>query len=113
MVFFFPPAHAGIDRIVTIPDDLQATFEQTIESIEEEAKMRYVTSLERKAKKRDIQAGIIQTQLEAVADMLEIRIGQVDQAIVERINQICGPTLLNHSMKGPSPLFLQKSLYRS
>ena len=62
-----------MDYILRLPDDLAARFRDELESIEEELKMPYVTSVERLAHQEGTEKGIREVLLQTI----QIRFGQI------------------------------------
>ena len=73
-----------IDWLLVLPDDLELEFEQTLKEVTEDRKMPYLATFERRA----MHKASIQTAQEYVIDLLTTRLGQVPDAIVDRIHQI-------------------------
>ena len=80
-----------MDYILTLPDGLSNRFRREIESVEEELKMPYITSVERIAREQGIEQGIEQGVEQgvrgAVFQALEVRFGQIPNSLRDKIEQ--------------------------
>ncbi len=95
-----------IDWVMTLPPELDEQFEAELAAYEEAQRMRYVTSIERRAEQRGIEQGleqgiergieqgIEQNLRENIAMLLEERFGTVPAALMSRLAQIDDPALL-------------------
>lgn len=72
-----------IDWLMSLPAELEQEFWQQIQQIEEEKRMRYVTSVERRA----IQQGI-ERETSLVMRQLAYRLGTIDPEIEERVRRL-------------------------
>lgn len=96
-----------IDWMMSLPKDLQRGFKQEILRYEEENQMPYITSIEQLAieegreqgLQQGLQQGIIQNARQSLIDVLETRFQEVPSPLVELINQIEYPSLLNNMLK--------------
>lgn len=79
-----------IDWIMVLPKELAASFKQVARSYEEASRMRYVTSIERLAKEE----GIVETNRGHVIQILQTRFGEVPSFIVDILNGINDPSVL-------------------
>ncbi|WP_207714058.1 hypothetical protein [Scytonema sp. UIC 10036] len=77
-----------IDWIMVLPEELVRSFKQEVRSYEEARRMRYVTSVERLAKKEKTREHIIK--------ILPTRFEVVPEAIVDGVNVINEPSLLEN-----------------
>lgn len=80
-----------IDWIMRLPDELEEQFDDAMLQYEEEKKMQYVTTFER----RGIQQGLLQKSREDIVKILQARFEQVSDAIVNTINAISDLAVLN------------------
>lgn len=91
-----------IDWLMVLPEDLNQRFEETIKQYEEETKMPYVSSVERRA----LQRGLLEKSREAVIEVLETRFEAVPQSMSEIINGLNDlsylKALLKEAVKTPS-----------
>ena len=82
--------------------DLEVAFEQEIEQFEEETRMSYMTSWERRGREKGIQEGIPQGIQQGIQEILETRFGEVENSLmnsVKEINEISRlKTLLRQAM---------------
>ncbi|MBW4586861.1 transposase [Aetokthonos hydrillicola Thurmond2011] len=79
-----------IDWIMVLPDDLARSFKVEVRSYEEKQRMRYVTSIERLAKEEER----LHQAKEYVIKSLRTRFGEAPESVVEAINSIEDPSLL-------------------
>lgn len=73
-----------IDWVMKLPEELENSFWQEVTQYEEEKKMPYVTSVER----RGIQKGIREGLLEGIETVLELKFGGEGLTILPEISQI-------------------------
>ena len=71
---------AFIDWMLTLPLDLETEFKRSVEQLEAEFEMRYVTSFERIARKEEL--------LEGIELGLELKFGSVGLTIMPEISQL-------------------------
>lgn len=69
-----------LDRLMTLPPDLDLNFKAEIERFEAEQQMTYITSIER--------IGIAQTLQESIAEVLEARFNHVPPEWIEQLKKI-------------------------
>lgn len=69
-----------LDRLMTLPPDLDLNFKAEFERFEAEQKMTYMTSIER--------IGRAQTLQESIAEVLEARFNHVPSELIEQLNKI-------------------------
>jgi hypothetical protein len=89
-----------IDWIINLPKNWTDQFQLELEKLEEEQKMPYVTSIERRAlekgeargeargEAKGITKGEIKKSREAIFEVLEIRFNSVPETIINQVNQI-------------------------
>jgi len=81
-----------IDWMLVLPEKYEIRFEQAVNEIEEADRMRYVTSIERRATQRGIEQGIEQGAVRATRDslfaILQLKFPSPPQELIEQINQI-------------------------
>ncbi|WP_193200627.1 cytosolic protein [Nostoc sp. MG11] len=75
-----------IDWMLTLPLDLEQEFQREVEQLEEEQRMRYVTSFER--------SGIQKGLLKGIALGLKLKFGSLGQNLLQEIEQIEDVSLL-------------------
>jgi hypothetical protein len=68
-----------IDWLLVLPDDMTQSFRERIEDIEQESKMKYVTSIERLGRQEGVR--------EVVLELLEEKFGPLDASILQRIEK--------------------------
>jgi hypothetical protein len=73
-----------IDWMMSLPEELQQEFEQELSQYEEEKKMSYITSIERRGIQKGIELGLI----EGIELALELRFGSLGLSLVPEISQI-------------------------
>ena len=76
-----------IDWVMALPQELEDQFDDELSAFEEERKMQYVTSIERRAKRV------------AVLEVLETRFSPIPSELSERINQINDPNFLSSLLR--------------
>jgi hypothetical protein len=69
-----------LDRLMTLPPELDLNFKAEFERFEAEQKMTYMTSIER--------IGRAQTLQESIAEVLEARFNHVSSELIEQLNKI-------------------------
>ncbi|MBI2807975.1 MAG: cytosolic protein [Planctomycetes bacterium] len=74
-----------IDWVMALPDDLEAEFLDGLDEIEEEGRMEFVTSIERRGFKRGIEEGIRTGLLEAVSGTLKNRFGAAGRRLLPKV----------------------------
>ena len=97
-----------IDWLMVLPDDLELSFAEALREYEEETKMAYVTSIERRGLQQGLQQGLrqglLQKSREAVVEILEARFEVVPQSIVEIINDVDDLSILKMLLKKAATL---------
>ncbi len=73
-----------IDWIMTLPEELQAVFDQEIAQYEEEMKMPYITRIERRSEQR----GELKGKQELITRQLNRRFGEIQPPLMEQIRQL-------------------------
>jgi len=79
-----------IDWVMALPKELERSFRDEVNKIEEERRMRYVTSIERLAKEEGIEEGIGQGTLKILTRLLMRRFGELPGrilALLEKASQ--------------------------
>jgi hypothetical protein len=74
-----------IDWLLALPPELERRVRQTIEAIEEEQQMPYVTSYERMAREEGREEGRLNAKREDIREFVRARFGTVPQALEERL----------------------------
>jgi len=77
-----------IDWLMALPDEMETAFTDTLRAFEEEMKMPYVTSVERRGIQQGLQQGLVQNAREAVVDILEVRFETVSHSIVKTVQEM-------------------------
>lgn len=81
-----------IDWVLVLPEKYEVRFERAVNKIEEADRMRYVTSIERRAIQRGIEQGIEQGTVRATRDrlfaILRLKFPSVPQELLKQIEQI-------------------------
>ncbi len=75
-----------IDWLLTLPEDMERSFRETVDRFEEESKMKYVTSIERLSRKEG--------RLEVILSQIEERFGPVDDSLRKTVEQASGEQIL-------------------
>ncbi|MCA9561703.1 MAG: hypothetical protein KC583_24315, partial [Myxococcales bacterium] len=70
---------------LTLPVELEPTFHQTLDEIEEAFAMPYVTSIERRGIEKGREEGRIEMLLTVLRNQLQLRFGPLDEATEARI----------------------------
>lgn len=83
-----------LDRLMTLPPDLDLNFKTELKRFEAEKEMRYITSIER--------IGIAEGIQQSIAEVLEARFNHVPPELVEQLNQIYDHTRLKPLLKKAS-----------
>jgi flagellar biosynthesis/type III secretory pathway protein FliH len=84
-----------IDWMMRLPKDLQAQLRQDLNTLEEESKMVYITSIEQLAKEEGMQAGMQQGmqqgrvvgKIQLLERQLQLRFGELPDWVHERLAQ--------------------------
>lgn len=100
-----------IDWIMVLPEELEQRFDDAITQFEEERKMQYVTSFERRGIEKGIEQGIqkglqqglrlgiLETSREAVIDILRARFESVPRSVVASVNELDDLSFLKDLLK--------------
>jgi hypothetical protein len=99
-----------VDHLMALPQGLDEQFRNELAMFESESKMPYVTSIERLGIRKGLEQGLEQGRLanarESVLDALEVRFGQVPDAMKKRILSVSDPAdcrlLLQAAIKAAS-----------
>lgn len=77
-----------LDWVLALPERYELAFEQAVKELEETDKMRYVTSIERRAIQKGIEQGALQTRHEAILEILEGRFQSVPEELATQITKL-------------------------
>lgn len=77
-----------LDWVLTLPEHYELQFEQAVKELEETDKMRYVTSIERRAIQKGIEQGTLQTLHEAILEILEGRFQAIPEELATQIANV-------------------------
>jgi hypothetical protein len=80
-----------LDRLMTLPPDLDLNFKAELERFEAEQEMTYITSIER--------IGIAQTLQQSITKILTLRFKDVPPELVEQLNKFYDIELLNQLLE--------------
>ncbi len=83
-----------LDRLMTLPPDLDLNFKTELKRFEAEKEMTYITSIER--------IGIAEGIQQSIAEVLEARFNHVPPELVEQLNQIYDHARLKPLLKKAS-----------
>ncbi|MEN8215644.1 MAG: hypothetical protein ABFS56_04575 [Pseudomonadota bacterium] len=78
--------YAFLDWVLTLPKGLEQNFDRFVYKYEEDKKVEYVTSIERR--------GILQRSREVVIENLDVRFNHVPETMVKKIQSIDDTSLL-------------------
>ncbi len=84
-----------IDWLLALPKDMERSFRQTIDQLEQEPNMKYVTSIERLSREEGLEAG----RQEVVLSQIEERFGPVDDSLRKTIERASGEQVLQWAKK--------------
>lgn len=82
-----------LDWLLVLPDHLELQFRHSLQ--QEEKRMPYITTYERRGMQQGLQQGLQQKAQEDILEVLEIRFETVPEILVERINQMNDLAILN------------------
>lgn len=96
-----------IDWLMVLPEDIESSFTEALKQYEEDMKMPYVTSVERRGIQKGIQKGIqegiqqglLQSSRESIVEILEARFEIVPASISRSINAMEDHSLLKMLLK--------------
>ncbi len=83
-----------IDWALTLPVELEPTFHQTLDAIEEAFAMPYVTSIERRGIEKGREEGRIEMLLTVLRNQIRLRFGPLDAATEARITAASAEDML-------------------
>ncbi len=84
-----------IDWVITLPEELEEQFDQVLIEIEEERRVEYITSIERRGIRKGIEQGMeqgieqgsLRTARASLLQVLEVRFGSVPSSLREQIER--------------------------
>jgi len=85
--------------MMTLPEELEQSFNVEITTYEEETKMPYITPLERFAIEKGREEGTLESRRESVIEILETRFTSVPASLIETINLMENAALLKTLLK--------------
>jgi len=92
-----------VDWLMALPEDLEPSFAEAIKQYEEETRMPYVTSIERRGIQQGIQQGtqlgLLQMSREAIIEVLEARFDIIPRSAIETINGMDNLSILKSLLK--------------
>lgn len=77
-----------IDWVMALPEKYELQFERALKEIEERAKMKYVTTIERRAIERGIEQGSLETTREALIEALTLRFQEIPTELLEIVRRL-------------------------
>jgi hypothetical protein len=77
-----------VDWMMTLPNELQQSFEEQVRRYQEERQMPLLSRMELRAMQEGIEQGALQNARESVVEVLEIRFEVVPPELIEAINEI-------------------------
>lgn len=77
-----------IDLMMTLPEELQLSFEEKLTQYQEEMKMPLLTNIERRALEQGTKTGAKSSSQKHIINLLQKRFGELPETLVESINQI-------------------------
>ena len=87
-----------IDWLLALPKEMEKSFRQKIDNLEQESKMKYVTSIERLSRKEGRQEGRQEGRKEGrqevVLSLIETRFGPLDESLRTTVEQASGEQIL-------------------
>lgn len=84
-----------IDWVMRLPEDLENSFWQEVTQYEEEKRMPYITSVERRGIKQGIEQGKRQALIKSLEVCLKLKFGSEGQTILPEIAQIQNVEILS------------------
>ena len=86
-----------IDWVMKLPEELGRQLDERIAEYEEEQKMPYITSIERRGIEKGLQQGILKNAREAILKVLQARFQNISlpKNLVEKVKSISSENLLD------------------
>jgi hypothetical protein len=88
-----------IDCMMTLPDEIERSFEIEVAEIDEENRMKYVSSIERNALKRGHDQGLSEGLRLGIEGMLESKFGAAGRKLLPQVNSLTEPAELQKFMR--------------
>ncbi len=88
-----------IDWLMRLPHDLENSFWKEFTQFEEEKRMPYITTVERRGIEKGIEIGIHQGIQKGIIDILKLRFKRIPKAIPKTIQDITDSAKLNRLLK--------------
>lgn len=88
-----------VDWMMTLPDELQRSFEEQLTRYQEERKMPLLSRMELRAMQKGIEQGSLQNARESVLEVLDIRFEVVPPELIEAINEIEDTSFLKQLLR--------------
>jgi len=83
-----------LDLVMTLPADLEGEFQEYLAELQEEQKMAFLSSYERKAMSKGRREGRVEASQSAVMGALQARFERTPAALQARIRQLDDPSRL-------------------
>jgi len=88
-----------IDWMMTLPEELQQSFEERLNRYQQERQMPLLSHMEVRGMQRGIKQGTVQTARESVLEVLTVRFEVVPPEVIEAINQIEDVSVLKQLLR--------------
>ena len=88
-----------IDKMMTLPKQLQQSLNSKIKQFEEEKTMPLLSNMEEVAMERGKEIGAVQNARDDVKEVLKIRLGEISSEIETSLNQISDLSVLKEKLK--------------
>jgi hypothetical protein len=88
-----------VDWMMTLPNELQQSFEEQVRRYQEERQMPLLSRMELRAMQRGVEQGALQTARESVLEVLEIRFEVVPPELIEAIDEIEDTSVLKQLLR--------------
>ncbi|WP_159790482.1 DUF4351 domain-containing protein [Sodalinema gerasimenkoae] len=82
-----------IDWLMNLPEELNQQLWQQVSLLEEEQRMQYMTSFERRARQEGLEQGVRLGKVELVRQLLSERLGSLDAEMLSRLDQLSSSQL--------------------
>jgi hypothetical protein len=88
-----------IDRMMTLPNQLQQRLDTKIKQFEEEKTMPLLSNMELRGIERGKEIGALQNARDAIKTVLQVRLGKISSNIEDSLNQISDLSVLDEMLK--------------